>query len=236
MSRPDPRAGGDAFVDFLGMRFEPGAVRLTIRPELLNSNGKLLGPVGFALIDYGMAAELFAATTTERFATTGISINYLSGASDGEIVCRAKIDRRGRHAAFLTAELRHESGKLLATAIGTFAILATPAHVMVAQIDHAAGEEEQFNTWMARHIAEVLVVPGVESVQRYRATDDLPALRRWLNLYRLDGDAGEVLAELARRRRDGEWEPRVSIVDETISMAAFEPVNLDGTPLTERPR
>src|SRR6185369_16247252 len=64
VSWPDPRAGGDAFIDFLGMRFEPGAVRLTIRPELLNSNGKLLGPVGFALIDYGMAAELFAATTT----------------------------------------------------------------------------------------------------------------------------------------------------------------------------
>ena len=84
MSWPDPRAGGDAFIDFLGMRFEPRAVRLTIRPELLNSNGKLLGPVGFALIDYGMAAELFAATTTERFATTGISINYLAGASEGE--------------------------------------------------------------------------------------------------------------------------------------------------------
>jgi uncharacterized protein (TIGR00369 family) len=194
----------------------------------------LLGPVAFALVDYGMAALLFERTTTERFATTGISINYLASASEGEVICRARVDRHGRRGAFMSAELTHESGKLLATAIGTFAILAAPVSVMVAQIDHVEGEEEQFNAWMARHVAEVLAVPGVESVQRYRATDDLPALRRWLNLYRLSGDAGAVLEELARRRRDGEWEPRIAIVDETISMAAFEPVDLDGAPLTGR--
>jgi len=233
VSWPDPRAGGDAFIDFLGMRFEPRAVRLTIRPELLNSNGKLLGPVGFALIDYGMAAELFAATTTERFATTGISINYLSGASEGEVICRARIDRRGRHAAHLSAELTHDSGKLLATAIGTFAILGTGT-IMVTQIDHVEGEEEQFNAWFAQHIAEVLAVPGIDSVQRYRATDDRPALRRWLNVYQLSGDVLATLDELVRRRAEGEWAPRVSIVAESISLAAFEPVNLDGTPLTGR--
>jgi len=230
MSRPDPRAGGDAFVDFLGMRFAPGEVRLTIRPELLNSNGKLLGPVGFALIDYGMAAELFEATTTERFATTGIAINYLSGASEGDVICHARIDRRGRHAAHLSAELTHESGKLLATAIGTFAILGTGT-IMVTQIDHQEGEEDQFNAWFAHHIAEVLAVPGIESVQRYKATDDRPALRTWLNVYQLSGDVGATLDELVRRRADGEWAPRVSIVNETISLAAFRPVALDGSPL-----
>jgi uncharacterized protein (TIGR00369 family) len=234
MSRPDPRAGGDAFVDFLGIRFEPGEVRLTIRPELLNSNGMLLGPVGFALIDYGMAALLFEQTTTERFATTGISINYLAGANAGEIACRAKIDRRGRRGAFLSAELVHESGKLLATAIGTFAMFEPQTNVMITQIEHVEGEQDEFNAWFARHIAEVLAVPGVDSAQRYRATDDSPALRRWLTIYRLSADVGEILAELVRRRADGEWEPRVSIVDETISMAMFEPVNLDGTPLTGR--
>jgi uncharacterized protein (TIGR00369 family) len=234
--RPDPRAG-DAFATFLGLRFEaPGEVRLTIRPELLNSHGMLLGPVGFSLIDYGMAATLFAATTGERFATTGISINYLSSARDGEVVCHSTLDRRGRHAAYLSAELLHESGKLLATAIGTFAILDSPSNVMITQIDCVEGEEEQFNAWFAGHIGEVLAVPGIESVQRYRALEArapgaAPPLRTWLSVYRLSGDVQSTLDELVRRRRDGEWAPRVSIVAETISMAAFEPVAVDGTPL-----
>jgi uncharacterized protein (TIGR00369 family) len=231
MSRPDPRAG-DAFAAFVGMRFEaPGEVRLTIRPELLNSHGMLLGPVGFALIDYGMAATLYAAIPDERFATTGISINYLASVREGEVVCHCTLDGQGRHAAYLSAELLHESGKLLATAIGTFAILDAPSTVMVTQIDHVEGEEEQFNAWFAHHIAEVLAVPGIESVQRYRALDAAPPLRRWLNVYRLRGDVPPILEELRRRRADGEWEPRVSIVEETISLAAFEPVALDGSPL-----
>jgi uncharacterized protein (TIGR00369 family) len=236
MSRPDPRGGGDAFVDFVGMRFGPGEVRLEIAPHLLNSNGMLLGPVGFALVDYGMAALLFERTTTQRFATTGISINYLASASEGEVVCRAKVDRLGRRGAFLSAELVHDSGKLLATAIGTFAMLDAPATLMITQIEHVEGEEEQFNTWFARHIAEVRAVPGVDSVQRYRATDDRPALRRWLTIFRLSGDVPDLLDELTRRLSAGDWEPRVSIVEDTISLAAFEPVNLDGSPLTAQPR
>jgi len=124
VTRPNPR-DGDAFAAFLGLRWEnPDTVRLTIRPELLNSNGMLLGPVGFALVDYGMAAALFETTAPEeKMATTGISINYVASADAGEVVCRARLDHRGRRAAFLSAELRQESGRLLATAIGTFAII-----------------------------------------------------------------------------------------------------------------
>ena len=125
MSRQDPRSG-DEFASFLGMRHEEGGIRLTIRPELLNVAGRLLGPVGFALVDYGMAAVLFDVTDEhESFATTNISINFLTSASSGDVICTSRADRRGRRAAFLSSELRHEDGRLLATAIGTFAIFTT---------------------------------------------------------------------------------------------------------------
>jgi hypothetical protein len=40
-----------------------------------------------------------------------------------------------------------------------------------------------------------------------------------------------ILDELVRRRRDGEWESRVAIVNETVSMAAFDPVRRNGEPM-----
>jgi uncharacterized protein (TIGR00369 family) len=124
VTRPNPRTG-DPFAEFLGLRWDGAdAVRLTIRPPLLNSVGRLLGPVGFALVDYSMAAALWETTAAgESIATTNISINFVATAREGDVVCRSSIDHRGRRAAFLRSELRHEeSGRLLATAIGTFAV------------------------------------------------------------------------------------------------------------------
>jgi uncharacterized protein (TIGR00369 family) len=115
---------GDPFSSFLGLRWEDSStIRLTIRPELLNSVGMLLGPVGFALVDYGMASALYGTLQAgETMATTNISINFLASADSGDVVCTTRVDRRGRRAAFLSSEVRHE-GRLLATAIGTFAII-----------------------------------------------------------------------------------------------------------------
>ena len=122
---------GDPFAAFLGLRWEDeGRIRLTIRPELLNSVGRLLGPVGFALVDYSMASALYGTLQDgESMATTNISINFLTSADSGDVVCTTRIDRRGRRAAFLSSELLHEeSGRVLATAIGTFAIIRMSAH------------------------------------------------------------------------------------------------------------
>lgn len=115
----------DPFSAFLGLRWEDSStIRLTIRPELLNSVGRLLGPVGFAMVDYGMASALFGTLQDgESMATTNISINFLASADSGDVVCRTRVDRRGRRAGFLSSSLEHESGRVLATAIGTFAII-----------------------------------------------------------------------------------------------------------------
>jgi acyl-CoA thioesterase len=114
----------DPFSKWLGMRWEnANTVRLAIRPELINAAGLLSGPVPYALIDYCMGSTLWKETSDdEGIATIGISINYVQTATEGEIVCSTTLDRRNRANAVLSSQVRHDDGRLLATAIGSFSI------------------------------------------------------------------------------------------------------------------
>jgi uncharacterized protein (TIGR00369 family) len=114
----------DGVTAFMGMRWhDTETVSLTIRPELINRGGLLSGVVTFALVDYCMGSTLWAQTSKdERIATINISINYVQTAVEGEIVCRTKLDRRNRRTAVMSSEVRHEDGRLLVTAIGSYTI------------------------------------------------------------------------------------------------------------------
>lgn len=133
MSSPDAesRAGShapggrvDGVVDFLGLRFEePGVVRLTVRPELLNRAGLLSGAVGYTMVDYAMGSALWAQRNDgEGIATLSIAVNYLQSATAGDLVCHAHVDRRNRTAATLRATVLADDGRLLLTAIGSYSI------------------------------------------------------------------------------------------------------------------
>jgi acyl-coenzyme A thioesterase PaaI-like protein len=125
----------DGVSSFMGLRWEnPETVRVKIRPELINGGGLLSGVATYAMVDYCMGSTLWAQTTREeRIATISISINYIQTAVEGEIVCRTTLDRRNRSIAVMSSEVRHEDGRLLVTAIGSYSIVparrrpATPA-------------------------------------------------------------------------------------------------------------
>lgn len=114
----------DGIVDFIGVRWDdPQTARVTIRPELINRGGLLSGVVAYTLVDYSMGSALWAQTSQdESIATINIAINYVQTATEGEIVCRTAVDRRNRRSAVLRSEVHHEDGRLLATAIGSYAI------------------------------------------------------------------------------------------------------------------
>jgi uncharacterized protein (TIGR00369 family) len=107
------------------MRWEhANQIRLTIRPELINAAGMLSGPVAYALVDYCMGSTLWKQTTPdERIATIGISINYVQTATEGDVICTTELDRRNRTVGVMRSEVRHEDGRLLATAVGSFSIV-----------------------------------------------------------------------------------------------------------------
>jgi uncharacterized protein (TIGR00369 family) len=116
--------GIDGVSGFMGMRWKSAEeVRLTIRPELINAGGLLSGVVTYALVDYCMGSTLWAHTSEdEHIATINISINYIQTALAGEIVCTCTLDRRNRANAVMRGEVRHEDGRLLVTAVGSYAI------------------------------------------------------------------------------------------------------------------
>ena len=122
------RAFTDPITEFLGFEhLAPGRIRLDVRPDLMNLGGMLSGIVPYALIDYAMGTALWPQTTREEaIATLNISVNYIATAREGGIVCDAQLDRRTRTNAVLRAEVATEGDepKLLATAIGSFAIFA----------------------------------------------------------------------------------------------------------------
>ncbi len=116
--------GIDDLTRWLGLRWETAErMRLAIRPELINPAGLLAGPVAYAMVDYSMGSTLWRELNEgERIATIGISINYVQTAREGEVVCESALDRRNDRVAILRSEVRHEDGRILATAIGSFAI------------------------------------------------------------------------------------------------------------------
>jgi uncharacterized protein (TIGR00369 family) len=127
VERDRPRGGPrslDGVSSFMGLRWEDAqTVRLTIRPELINGGGLLSGVATYAMVDYCMGSTLWVQTAREeRIATISIAINYVQTATEGEIVCRTTLDRRNRRTAVMRSEVRHEDGRLLVTAIGSYTI------------------------------------------------------------------------------------------------------------------
>ncbi len=110
----------------MGMRWEDSqTVWLTIRPELINRGGLLSGVATYALVDYCMGSTMWAQTSEqESIATISISVNYIQTATEGEIVCRTELDRRNRTTGILKSLVATEDGRVLVTAIGSYAIFA----------------------------------------------------------------------------------------------------------------
>jgi 1,4-dihydroxy-2-naphthoyl-CoA hydrolase len=128
------RFGIDGVSSFMGMRWDSAdTVRLEIRPELINAGGLLSGVVTYALVDYCMGSTLWPYTNEdEHIATLNISINYIQTATQGEIVCKTELDRRNRTNAVLRSEVRHEDGRLLVSAIGSYAIFPARKRTLVS--------------------------------------------------------------------------------------------------------
>ena len=118
------REGIDDVSRWFGILWDdPNTSRMKIRPELINAGGLLSGVATYALVDYTMGSALWAQTTDEEaIATVNIAINYVQTATEGEVVCSTAVDRRNRTSAVLSSEVRHEDGRLMATAIGSYAI------------------------------------------------------------------------------------------------------------------
>jgi uncharacterized protein (TIGR00369 family) len=122
--RHDVAIAIDGVSKWFGIRWvHANEVHLTVRQDLINAGGLLSGVAAYAMVDYCMGSTLWKQTGDEEaIATLGISINYVQTATEGEVVCTTTLDRRNRSNAVLSSEVRHEDGRLLARAIGSYSI------------------------------------------------------------------------------------------------------------------
>ena len=113
-------------------RVERGAAsnRLTVRPELFECNGFLHAASVVALADsacgHGCKASLPAGAS--GFTTMELKTNFLGTATDGDVVCDARLAHGGRTTQVWDAEVRRAGdGRVIALFRCTQLILYPPA-------------------------------------------------------------------------------------------------------------
>lgn len=89
-----------------------------------NLGGWIHGGVLAGLLDFALgAAVVTTLAPTEWTATQSLTTDFLRPGKPGErLIATARVDRRGRLAAFPSGEVRNEAGDVLARATGVWAV------------------------------------------------------------------------------------------------------------------
>lgn len=119
----------DSFGELLGIDdFELGessaSVRLTTGAHHTNMGGIVHGGVLSALLDFALGAAVVSTLNEgEWCATQSFTTDFLRPADPGEVLtARARVDRRGKLAAFPSGEVVNARGEVVARATGVWAI------------------------------------------------------------------------------------------------------------------
>ena len=130
---PSSQSSSGPLTDLLHIRrVEMGEGRavfeLDVAPETLNPNGVLAGPAVYTMVDYSMGAATVSALEAGYFcATIEIKMSYLASVRGGIVRAETEVIRKGRQIVFLESKVRDEGGKLIATASGSFMVMAAPS-------------------------------------------------------------------------------------------------------------
>ena len=111
--------------------------RLTLAPQHLNKRGVAHGGVVAALLDTALGAAVVAAIPKEWWcATISLQVQFLDGASHGDLVATGVCLRRGRTTAFASGEVRDTTSRLIATAQGSWHLWPQRGAESVGPRDH----------------------------------------------------------------------------------------------------
>ena len=92
-----------------------------LAPHHTNNRGVAHGGVVSSLLDSAMGAAVISAIPKEWWcATTGLSIQFVTGPREGRVTAVGRVIRRGKSIAFVHGEAHDASGRLVATAQGTW--------------------------------------------------------------------------------------------------------------------
>lgn len=127
--RVETKESIESYSDLLGIasyaRTAEGVeVALATGQRHANMGGWIHGGVFAGLLDFALGAAVVSTLAEgEWTATQSLTTDFLRPGKPGEkLVARARVDRRGRLAAFPSGEVVGESGEVLARATGVWAI------------------------------------------------------------------------------------------------------------------
>lgn len=120
----------DSYAALLGIESFEGAEAGDVRVVLptsarhANAGGWIHGGVLAGLLDFALGASVVATLGRgEWTATQSLTTDFLRPGKPGaRLVARARVDRRGKLAAFPSGEVEDEDGQVLARATGVWAI------------------------------------------------------------------------------------------------------------------
>lgn len=114
------------FNQYLGMRvvrMEAGEAEVSVDllPHHMNNRGVAHGGVVSSMLDSAMGAAVISAIPQEWWcATTGLTIQFIAGPREGSLIATGTLVRKAKTVAFVNGEARDASGRLIATAQGTW--------------------------------------------------------------------------------------------------------------------
>lgn len=118
------------FADLIGLEVSEASdgiavTKLEVQPALLNPHGVLHGGVLFSMADTSMGAAVKSLLDeAELCASIEVQIRFLAPCKDGTLTAATEVVGRGRRVMQLESRITDASGRLIATATGSFAVLA----------------------------------------------------------------------------------------------------------------
>lgn len=113
----------------LGMSVESrspgiGAASLDVTPETHNPNGVVHGAVIFALVDTAMgAATMSVLQPGLACASIEVHVRFMRPTAAGTLTATAEVIKSGRRIVHLDGRVHDVTGRLVAAASGTFAVI-----------------------------------------------------------------------------------------------------------------
>lgn len=97
-------------------------ISIQIDERLHNPQGCVHGGVLFSLIDTAMAAAIKSLTGGRPCVSIELHVRFLRAVNGGEVTAQAKVVRTGHHIVQMEADVTNDTGDVVATASGSFAL------------------------------------------------------------------------------------------------------------------
>ena len=109
-------------IELVEIKVGTAVMRMPMKDELRQPYGLLHGGATASLIDTTTAFAVVSVTTREEKCTTvDLTVHYLRPVIDETTICTATIVRAGKRLITVSAEVHNEQGKMIATALSTYA-------------------------------------------------------------------------------------------------------------------